>query len=145
MLCDKLIGHRIGYTARRFQAFFIAKLEDYHLNFEQGVLLFMLFENPNVQLNHIAQELNKNKATISRAIHSLIKKGFVKKIRAQDDRRVLILTLTPAAHDVLQRLIEIFERLDGIFREHFTQEELDLCFDVLERIGERLDKELGIT
>ncbi|TLD97281.1 MarR family transcriptional regulator [Helicobacter jaachi] len=133
MQCNQhFIGHHIGKTARCFQVFFINELKAYNLGFEQGIILFIIAENPQAHINFVAEELHKNKATISREVNSLISKGFCLKKQAPNDKRTMLLELTPSGKNVLNVIENKRKKLEAQLQKNLSQEEIDTCIDVLE-------------
>jgi DNA-binding MarR family transcriptional regulator len=64
----------------------------------QGKILSLLRSHTSagIRLSTVAQELAVTPATASDAVAALEEKGFVKKKRAEDDRRAIAITLTPS-------------------------------------------------
>lgn len=129
-----LIGHHIGRTARSFQEFFIKELGTHHLSFEQGVILFMVSESPEIHINHIARELHKNKATISREVNSLINKGLLAKKQDSYDERIKLLALTPNGKNALNLIKDKIKKLESLLFSRFSQDEIRTCLSVLENM-----------
>lgn len=142
LIKDKHLGHQIGRVSRNFQAFFINELKAYNLSFEQGVVLLYIEEDSQIYINHIAKELDKNKATISREIQRLIAKGFASKKLAQNDKRTYIFTLTPKGKNASLLLRAKLMQLEALIHEICTQQEIDTCLDVLTRIRLMLEDAL---
>lgn len=127
-----LIGHHIGRTARSFQEFFIKELKIHNLSFEQGVILFMVSENPKIHIVHIAKELHKDKATISREVNSLVNKGLFVKTQDSCDKRTMLLTLTPNGENALNLIKDKIKKLESLLFSRFSQDEISTCLSVLE-------------
>ncbi|MEV4642132.1 MarR family transcriptional regulator [Actinoplanes sp. NPDC049548] len=53
----------------------------------------------------IAEELGVNPSTGTRMLDRLIRKGLVRRMRSPSDRRVVRVRLTPAGHDVVERVL----------------------------------------
>ncbi|STP09009.1 MarR family winged helix-turn-helix transcriptional regulator [Helicobacter cinaedi] len=129
-----LIGHHIGRTARSFQEFFIKELKAHNLSFEQGVILFMVSENPKIHISHIARELHKDKATISREANSLVNKGLFVKTQDSCDKRTMLLTLTPNGENALNLIKDKIKKLESLLFSRFSQDEINTCLNVLENM-----------
>ncbi|MCX2716279.1 MarR family transcriptional regulator [Helicobacter sp. MIT 21-1697] len=142
MSTQHFIGHQVGETARCLQAFFINELKTYQLSFEQGVILILISENPHTCISKIAKVLNKNKATISREVNSLVKKEFCIKNQTSHNQRTLSLALTPSGKSAVSYLKEKMKKTEEFLHAQCTQEEIDICFDVLHRIRLTLQSSL---
>lgn len=128
---QSLIGHHIGRTARSFQEFFIKELKTHQLSFEEGVILFMVSENPKIHISHIARELHKDKATISRGVNALVGKGLCLKTQDVCDKRTILLTLTPNGEKALHLIKDKIKKLESLFLQRFSQEEISACLHML--------------
>lgn len=54
----------------------------------------------------IAEELQVNPSTGSRMVDRLVRKGLVRRVRSDDDRRTVELRLTKAGHEVVDRVVQ---------------------------------------
>jgi len=55
----------------------------------------------NIHISDIQNQLNVSKAAVSRMLDALEKKGYIRKDIDKENRRNLIITLTPAGKDIL--------------------------------------------
>lgn len=95
-------------------------------------MLFVLFDNPNMNISDIAKELRKDKATISREVDSLTKKGFLEKNKPDNDKRTLSLSITTSGKAVLNVIKDKMQALESMLYKQFSTDELDNCLKVLE-------------
>lgn len=51
--------------------------------------------NGTKNMSAVAKALNVTTGTLTIAINSLVKKGYVKRVRSEEDRRVVLVSLTP--------------------------------------------------
>ena len=130
----KFIGHYMGGASRALQALFTNELKAQNLSFEQGIILLVISETPQIHISHIAKELKKNKATISREINSLIAKGLISAEVPKDDKRLKLFSLTPSGKDALNLIEDGINKIENLFSAQFSQQELDICLDVLSRM-----------
>ncbi|WP_289181427.1 MarR family winged helix-turn-helix transcriptional regulator [Helicobacter japonicus] len=134
MNTQHFIGHQVGETARYLQMFFVNELKTYQLSFEQGVILLIVSENPQTCISQIAKGLNKNKATISREVNSLVKKGFCIKNQTSSNQRTLSLILTASGKEAASYIKEIVKKTEELLLAQCSKEEIEVCFNVLHRI-----------
>ena len=66
-------------------------------------LLFTLLEGPH-SLGGLAEKLNVTPPTMSNSITTLVEHGLVERTPAQDDRRRVVIRLTPAGRELLARI-----------------------------------------
>lgn len=147
MLCNKFdktldkenfIGHHIGKTVRHFHHFFVDELKAYDFSFEEGVLLLIISEEPHINSNHIAKELKKNKATISRGIKVLITKGLITQQTDKDDGRMKFYALTENGEKVLNIIKRKIQKLENLFHTKCSQQDINTCIRVLSCMQEAI-------
>ena len=59
-------------------------------------------------LGEIAQELNFSKPSVTTMVNKLIKQGFVKKVRSEQDKRVFYVELTDLGRELIEIRLNIF-------------------------------------
>ncbi len=80
-------------------------------------------ESEYVTLTQIADKLSITKATASVTIKRLVKKGFIKKVKAENDKRISTLKLTQKGEDSCGKHREFHEGLvDSILHEFKIEE-----------------------
>lgn len=84
-------------------------------------------------MNVVAARLGVTLATLTTAINKLVKKGFVERTRAEDDRRVVLVALTKKGRQVLrahnlfhhqmidEALADLSEEEERVFAEALTK------------------------
>ncbi len=87
-----------------------------------------------VPMNEIASRILASKSGLTRVIDRMEDAGLVRRERPPDDRRVVLVHMTPEGRAALARSREVHR--DGI-RRHFTDQ---LSAAELERLGRMLDK-----
>lgn len=125
-----------GMTARHIENYIYKLLQPYGLGFEQTGMLFLLSCRKDLQLNDIVKESLKDKTTISRAISSLEKKGFITKTHSHRDKRIVYINITQEGKDKLQELTDstIFSEAESIFTNALTTEEQEIFKQCLTKI-----------
>lgn len=91
----------------------------------------------------LADALQKEQATITRSVDRMERKGLVTRTPDPKDRRANIISLTPAAQQLLTEIEpHAVEAAQGIVAD-IDQSELDTFFDVLTRVRKnaRTDKD----
>lgn len=125
-----------GMTARHIENYIYKLLQPYGLGFEQAGMLFLLSCRKDLQLNDIVKESLKDKTTISRAISSLEKKGFITKTHSHRDKRIVYINIAQEGKDKLQELTDstIFSEAESIFTNALTTEEQEIFKQCLTKI-----------
>ncbi|WP_137681668.1 MarR family winged helix-turn-helix transcriptional regulator [Aurantiacibacter suaedae] len=87
----------------------------------------------------VARRLRIEGATVTRMIDILSKEGLVERTPAPHDRRVNLLSLTPAGVDTVERIFTIYDRVRGHLLEGMSDDQIDELTAVLENMIGRLD------
>ncbi|OYX67393.1 MAG: hypothetical protein B7Y88_01100 [Sphingomonadales bacterium 32-64-17] len=87
----------------------------------------------------VARRLRIEGATVTRMIDILSKEGLVERAPDPRDRRVNLLSLTPAGVDTTERIFTIYDRVRGHLLEGMSDEQIDEITAVLETMIGRLD------
>lgn len=92
----------------------------------------------------IAGELLINVSTLSIAINKLEKKGFVRRIRMEDDRRVVRIELTEKGRDALAQHEEFYYKLVEEVSSQMDEDEKKLFIQSLENMARFFEEKLDI-
>ena len=88
----------------------------------------------------LAERIGVEGPTLVSMLHKLEQEGLVERLGAEGDRRAKTIRLSPAAEAALAQIAA----LSGPFRDtilaDITDQELEVCLSVLDRIMQRLDK-----
>lgn len=115
------------------------ELEPLNLSSAEGDILFLLLTGSNnLKQEQLAEQLDIGKAAVSRAVHSLESKGYVKRVRQDEDRRAYRVSLTDKAFSVGTRIKDIYEDLYVLVRTGIADEEILAIQSLLSRVATNL-------
>lgn len=82
------------------------KLKPYGLNYPAYNVLMMLYGSPDFACSpsDLAEASGEKKTNITRISDELLSQGFIERLPSQEDRRKVILRLTPQGQNVLESL-----------------------------------------
>ena len=85
----------------------------------------------------IADRMLSRSPNITRLVDRLIAKKLVRRVRSRQDRRVVMITITPEGGELLAQLDAV---VDGLFKRFppTTEAEIETLLDVLDRIREHM-------
>ncbi len=109
-------------------------------NSAQGRILFVLWENDNAPISELAERTGLAKTTLTSMLDRLEASGHIKRVRDQKNRRIVRIVLTESAKGLKAQYDEVSLRMNHIFYEGFTDEEIVAFEDVLERILNNLTR-----
>lgn len=91
---DDSFGFLVNRVATAMRRAFEQRLEEYGLTAPQCGFLLRLFEEDGQSLSNIGKSLYCDKPTITGIASRLEKKGFIRKVKDKDDRRIVKALLT---------------------------------------------------
>lgn len=118
------------------------ELEPLNLSGAEGDVLFLLLTGSNkLRQEQLAEQLDIGKAAISRVIDSLESKGYVMRIRQNEDRRAYSISLTDKAFSVGEDVKNIYDRLYMRVRKEIADDEFNRIEVLLSRVAVNLSSE----
>jgi MarR family 2-MHQ and catechol resistance regulon transcriptional repressor len=115
-------------------------LKDYGLTVSQFGVLEAIYHLGSMSQSDIAKKILKSEANIVTVIDNLEKRGFIKRVKNEKDRRYINIVLT----DKGKTLIEIiFPQHKKIVAERFSclsEEEILLLGDLCRKLGKNMPK-----
>lgn len=103
----------IKHVHRRIHDDANAALKSFGLNHPQYNLLMMLYGTDAHALHptQLAEAAGEKAANITRLTTELCQKGLIARAASEDDRRKLVITLTPAGRALIERLLPSIDAL----------------------------------
>lgn len=140
MLLSKEIAVELNLTGCKLKQFLAAKLRqmDVPLTPEQFMLIDLLWNQGEMTQQQLADQLQKDKNSVTKLVDAIERKGFVVRRQNKHDRRANILVLTDRANqlkpDAKQKGISILDQiLDGI-----DEEELRTFLSTLRKLNRNM-------
>lgn len=109
-------------------------LKPYGISSEQGLLLKLVYEMPGLSQTQIAEELHKDKTTITRMINTLIKKDKLMRKSSLKDKRVFEIYLTEKTKENVKKLTPVFEKQKKDLEDIIGESDCSTTIKVLEKI-----------
>lgn len=135
MRIDAPVGKWIAKLYKDHDQYVDNLLEDYKLNHSEANLLVYLYKDGDgISQNRLKENLAVDKATVSRAINSLIKKNYLKKRKSPADGRVNLIFLTEKSKSVQEEINEIYQQWFQIFIEEIGAEEANRVLNTIEKM-----------
>ena len=135
-------GVYIDRTLKKVQSTFLQAFldNDIDLTIEQWVLLQRVhLEGRNASQADIAKSNFRNRATTSRVISGLCKKGLLKKQRFRDDQKRYKLVMTDEGQKLMERVLPIIKDLRKVSTINITEKEFDIFYQVLDQLYDNFD------
>lgn len=99
-----------------------------------GGILYALFKDGQLSMKSLAERIGRDKSTVSSLVQKLIKMGYVKKIKDENDLRVTYIVLTKKGKELEPIINDISKKLIKRVYTDINQEEKRVVISILERI-----------
>lgn len=83
----------------------------------------------------VARELGVTTGTLTISVNSLVKKGFVDRVRSEEDRRVVLVSLSDKGKRAHERHRLFHEEMIDAIVEQFTEEEKEILERTLKNLN----------
>jgi DNA-binding MarR family transcriptional regulator len=136
-------GVYLDRTLKKVQASFLAAFSENNidLTIEQWVILRRVhLLGVDASQAEISNTNFRNRATTSRVISGLCKKGFLNKSRFRDDQKRFKLVMTQEGEALMQRAMPLITEIRSMSTENISEEEFDIFLKVLDQIWENYDR-----
>ena len=94
----------IGQAAIALERAMDARLRPWNLNQSQGAALFVLAQHGPQRMSHLARFLLQQTQTTTDLVDRLERRGLVRRIRHETDRRVVLVEITDAGRALLREI-----------------------------------------
>ncbi len=139
-------GVYIDRTLKKVQGTFLQAFaeNDIDLTIEQWVILQRVdLEGKDASQADIAKSNFRNRATTSRVISGLCKKGYLKKSRFRDDQKRYKLIVTEEGTALMQKVLPLIQDLRKVSAQGISEEEFEIFYKVLDQLYENFDQYEG--
>lgn len=139
-------GVYIDRTLKKVQSTFLQVFADngIDLTIEQWVILQRVhLEGTDASQADIAKSNFRNRATTSRVISGLCKKGLLKKSRFRDDQKRYKLVMTEAGQRLMEKVLPLIQDLRRVSTIHISEEAFETFYQVLDQLYDNFDKYEG--
>lgn len=138
-----LLGYNLCVTARKFSQLLTEYFKEYDITPEQWVIVRVLFES-NTQLSQkeLAIKSQKDQNTVTAIIDKLEKKGYVERVKSEEDKRVFNIILKEKIKENIKVLYEIDDTLTKEVCKNLTKSEITTLEKSLKSISNEIDIKL---
>ena len=136
-------GVYIDRTLKKVQSTFLQVFaeNDIDLTIEQWVILQRVhLEGTDASQADIAKSNFRNRATTSRVISGLCKKGLLKKSRFRDDQKRYKLVMTVEGQQLMEKVLPLIQDLRRVSTINISEEAFETFYQVLDQLYDNFDK-----
>ncbi|KQY94682.1 MarR family transcriptional regulator [Paenibacillus sp. Root52] len=127
-------GFLIHRTDVKLTNYFTKQLKPYEVTPEQWSIISYLDTDKAMTQKELAEAIDRDQTTVVRMIHSLERKGMVRRIVNDQDKRSHHLYLSPKGEEVKQRLLLTVKDAHNYVTRGLEPEELDQLKVILEKL-----------
>ncbi|WP_040771953.1 MarR family winged helix-turn-helix transcriptional regulator [Rhodopseudomonas sp. B29] len=113
---------------------------------EQGItrrdwkIIAFVVRHPNMSLSELAEAAQLETELASRGVAKLVEAGIIVKSRLPTNKRLLVLSLTPAGRDLYEQTYQATKRFNAALAECLSDKEAELLDHLLKKLGERAEQ-----
>lgn len=133
-------GRLISILYRKGQVYKNIYLRKHDITASEQPFMSALFYKDGVSQDILSRYLFIDKASTARTIQSLIKKGFVKKEKDKEDKRINRIYLTRKGKDCKDGILEVLDNWKDILTSDMSEEEKEIAYDYLERMAKNVER-----
>lgn len=108
------------------------------LSFSQYLILQTLLEKEAMRMNELARTLGVSKANVTGLVDRMVRARLIDRMRSDEDRRVVFVTLTQKGRRTVQRMLNTQRREWRRIMEAIPTRNLEIFMDSLEQLAHAL-------
>ena len=94
------------------------------INPAQGRILFVLWENDGIPIIELSKRTQLKKSTLTSMLDRLEKKGFIKRVFSDQDRRLVKIKRTEKDKSFQNLYNDVSKKMNDIFYKNFKEKEI---------------------
>lgn len=132
------VEHSVGYLITRLRASIFAAVDrevaSWGISAAQGSILIYIAHGRGDRAADIARDYDYDTGSMTRMVERLVRKGLVRRVHDDSDRRVVRLRLTPAGVRVADRLPKVAVKALNHHLRGFSAAEFEQLRTLLQRM-----------
>lgn len=129
------IFFQLSRASRAGARFWHQKVAGFGVTSAQALVLLSLSEKDQVTSRYLGEKTELDSATLTGLLDRLAKAGFIERRANPDDRRAILVCLTPQGQATADRIQNIIEDENQAFLAELTQEEGLVLRSLLKKLG----------
>lgn len=131
--------HLVGYAASRasieLKKSFARNLGPLGLKAVEFSILVLVATNPEVNQKQLGQALDVSAPNMAITLDRMVERGWVERVRSTLDRRAMLIHLTPAGRDLVQRAEKIAATMEHTALRMLSSAERALLVELLLKVA----------
>lgn len=146
MILNKQLGVFLNFVHNRFKKYMTAFFQEggYNITPEQFLLLDALWDMGVMSQQKIADTMLKDKNSVVKLVDTLEKKGLVKRIADNRDRRQNLIEVTPEAIAIKEGVTALAINAVDLITKDIPKDDLHIFINVLSEMAENMNEEVNL-
>jgi len=138
---ERFLPYKLSVLASTVGSKIAASYErKFGLTIPEWRVMAMLAQYPQISAVDVAERTAMDKVAVSRAVQSLLTKGYIKREIHAEDRRRSMLTLSASGRSVYKRVIPVARSFEDQLLSAVSARERKLLEDLLTRLQQQAQK-----
>ncbi len=142
MTKQRVVKHKMKQFHHAFERVMHHNLIDSEVFAGESRLLMLIANNCNFSQRELAKKLGTSPASVGVSLKKLENKGYILRKVDDNDSRANIIELTQKGDEFIENTHELFQKLDKETFDGFSDEELDLFENFMDRLHQNLSNML---
>ena len=138
---ESFLPYRLSVTTNRVSRAFAAQYEqEFGISIPEWRAIAVLGAFAPLSSNEICQRTAMDKAKVSRAVASLLRRGLIAREAHATDQRLIQLTLSKSGRKIFEAVIPRARAIEAAVTKGLSKSDIAHLHRILDRIGARLDE-----
>jgi len=138
---ESFLPYRLSVTTNRVSRAFAAQYaQEFGISIPEWRAIAVLGAFAPLSSNEICQRTAMDKAKVSRAVASLLKRGLIARAVHATDQRLIQLTLSKSGRKIYEGVIPRARAIEAAVTKGLSKADVAHLHRILDRIGARLDE-----
>lgn len=140
---SKSIGFLVRKTHRAFIRALEKRLKEHDISSSMWFFLRLLWEKDGLSQKQCGEELGLTQATTVSAMDNLERRGLIRRVRNERDRRLINIFLTDAGRELRGDVIHYAVEVNKIATQDLSDWEIQALHSLLTRVNDALEQQEG--
>jgi MarR family transcriptional regulator, organic hydroperoxide resistance regulator len=131
---DRYICFKLSKVMRKIQRYYENTLAPYDITPVQFYVLAALWESDGTKFKDLAESVSMDGSTLTGILDRMERSGYVERRNDPEDRRSLLIFLSPKAKQLGEEMISTAIELDRRIESRFTKKDYCTFLQVLDRL-----------
>lgn len=138
---EDFLPYRLSVTTNRISRAFARHYEqEFGISIPEWRAIAVLGAFAPMSSNAICERTAMDKAKVSRAVASLLKRGLIQRDAHATDQRLIQLTLSKAGRKIYETIIPRARAIEAEVTKGLSKADVTILHRILDRVGTRLDE-----